>query len=86
MATTFQTAAVGSWLRVSQGLENVIISHDSVHAVHVHPGTAAPSADSAYHRCTAGAGNAFSMAGVPGQDVYIRSGGPSAVQVAVTAV
>jgi hypothetical protein len=84
MSTTTQTAPVGSWLKISDERENVLISHLNLAPVQVFIGSADPDENSAYHLCTAD--RPFSMGGIPGQDVYIRSGGASAIAATVTAV
>ncbi|SMD18035.1 hypothetical protein [Rhizobium sp. RU36D] len=82
--TTMRTAPVGAWLKISEDLQNVLISHSWVWPIHVYIGTTAPDANSAYHECLAG--QPFSMAGIAGQDVYIRSGTDRTLDVTVTAV
>ncbi|MGO8269236.1 hypothetical protein ACC862_24040 [Rhizobium ruizarguesonis] len=82
--TEFKTALVGSWTKVSDDLQNVFISHDRTDPVHVYIGAPDPDANSAFHRCTAD--RPFSMSGVSGKDIFVRSGGTSSIQVTVTAV
>ncbi|KEQ05756.1 hypothetical protein [Pseudorhizobium pelagicum] len=82
--TTIQTAPVGSWLRVADDLQNVLISHDWVYPVHVFVGASAPDPNSAYHVCRSD--RPFSLSGITGQDVYIRSGTDRPLDVVVTAV
>ncbi len=83
--TAYKTAPAlaDGWEKVSAQLQNVLITHSWVDPVHVYVGTAVPAADSAYHECRAGM--PFSMAGVSGQDVYIRSSVERPLLVAVTA-
>lgn len=84
MPTTNQNAPVGSWLKISDKLQNVVVTNETVYPVRVHVGTAAPAAGAASHPCTSE--QPFVMSGVTGQDVYIRSAGATAVPVVVTAV
>jgi hypothetical protein len=84
MATANQTAPVGSWLKVSTALENVVITHKLSLPLHVYVGSVDPDANSAYHECRAD--TPFSMGGISGQNVYIRSGAGYAFPVVVTAV
>ncbi len=84
MPTTNQNAPAGSWAKISDDLQNVLITNKSMTTVHVYVGTAAPDANSAYHDCTYD--QPFGMSGIVGQDIWIRSAGTSAVSVTVTAV
>lgn len=84
MPTTNRTAPAGSWLKISDNLQNVLITNGTMTKVRVHVGTADPASDAAYHFCTHD--RDFAMAGVSGQKVYIRSDGDAPVPVTVTAV
>lgn len=84
MTTTRQTAPVGSWLKVADKKENILISHTNNTHVAVFVSATPPSLDSAYQSCTAT--SPFSLGGVSGVDVYIRSLGVLPLDVTVTAV
>ena len=84
MSTTTQIAPADSWLKISDDLENVLITHGWVYPVHVYVGASAPDANSAYHECTAS--RPFAMSGIGAVDVFIRSGHTAALSVTVTAI
>ena len=83
MPTLNQNAPAASWLKVADGLSNVLITTRSSQAVRVHVGTADPASDAAFHMCSYD--RPFSMSGVDSQKVYIRANGSSDVPVTVTA-
>ncbi|SCM73332.1 hypothetical protein KL86PLE_110026 [uncultured Pleomorphomonas sp.] len=84
MATTAYTATSDNWLKVSDGLENVLISHKYVWPLQVHVGAADPAPDVAYHEISAS--DAFCMHGISGLNVYVRAGSPGgSIKLSVTA-
>ncbi len=83
--TDFVTVSSDAWTKVSDGAENVLITHGYVWPLHVFRGLAAPAAGAGYHSITAD--QSFSMSGIIGQKIYARSGKAGASMViAVDAV
>ncbi len=71
-ATKNYTVNSTDWTLVSDGLENVLIGHESVFPMHVFRGTAAPTGSDGYRTCSAD--EPWSMSGISGQKVYVRCG------------
>lgn len=86
MGTTWKEAPAGSWLKVADNLDTVLISTtgDPIRVHVADTGDDDPGPGAAFHEVTAAV--PFSQSGVPGQRVYIQAWGPVPVTVSVTAV
>lgn len=73
-ATLFKTVTSDAWVLASDGLENVLITHNSVWPMLVFRGDAAPTADDGYHSLDAS--KPYQMSGISGQKVYVKCGEP----------
>lgn len=84
MAETNFVTANQSWQKVSNDLTNVILTSRSRDGVQVYVGSTDPDSNSAYHWLDAS--TPFSMAGVSGQDVWVKAATATNVTITVTAV